>query len=58
MMSKCTTIVIAHRLATVKSMDQIAVINKGELIAIGTHEELLLNNPLYTELAHLQFIDS
>ncbi|MFI4954998.1 MAG: ABC transporter transmembrane domain-containing protein [Gammaproteobacteria bacterium] len=55
-MSSCTTIVIAHRLATVKSLHQIAVLNHGKLIALGSHDELLANNSLYAELAHLQFI--
>ena len=50
-----TTLVIAHRLATVKSADRIAVINQGKLLAIGTHAELVLNNPLYARLAELQF---
>lgn len=50
-----TTLVIAHRLATVKNADRIAVIERGRLQAIGTHGELVLSNPLYARLAELQF---
>jgi ATP-binding cassette subfamily B protein len=50
-----TTLVIAHRLATVKSADRIAVIEQGKLAAIGTHSELVSNSPLYARLAELQF---
>ncbi|MDA7085721.1 ABC transporter ATP-binding protein/permease [Pseudomonas sp. SA3-5] len=50
-----TTLVIAHRLATVKSADRIAVIEQGKLIAIGKHAELVASNPLYARLAELQF---
>jgi len=50
-----TTLVIAHRLATVKNADRIAVIEHGRLQAIGSHGELVVNNPLYARLAELQF---
>jgi len=50
-----TTLVIAHRLATVLHADRIAVIDDGKLVAIGTHQELLEASPLYGRLAKLQF---
>ncbi|HDZ57206.1 MAG TPA: ATP-binding cassette domain-containing protein [Pseudomonas xinjiangensis] len=50
-----TTLVIAHRLATVKHADRIAVIDGGRLVALGTHTELIQNNDLYARLAELQF---
>jgi len=50
-----TTIIIAHRLATILHVDQIAVMDKGKLIASGTHKQLLSSCPLYKRLADLQF---
>jgi ATP-binding cassette, subfamily B, bacterial len=50
-----TTLVIAHRLATVKSADRIAVIEHGKLVAIGSHGELVNSSSLYARLAELQF---
>ena len=50
-----TTLVIAHRLATVVNADRILVIENGEVVASGRHGELLKSNPLYARLAALQF---
>lgn len=50
-----TTLVIAHRLATVKSADRIAVIEHGKLAAVGSHGELVNSSSLYARLAELQF---
>jgi ATP-binding cassette subfamily B protein len=52
-----TTIVIAHRLATVRRADVIFVLNDGSIVEQGTHEELLSRKGLYTELHDLQFRD-
>ena len=52
-----TTLVIAHRLATVKKVDRIVVMNHGRIEAVGSHEQLIRDNPLYARLAELQFGD-
>ncbi|QHG64065.1 ABC transporter transmembrane domain-containing protein [Pseudomonas putida] len=55
LMAGHTTLVIAHRLATVQHADRIAVIDKGRVVAVGTHRQLVEESPLYARLAELQF---
>ncbi|MBB1452187.1 ATP-binding cassette domain-containing protein [Pseudoalteromonas sp. SG43-1] len=55
LMQNRTTLIIAHRLATVKHADVIVVMENGEIIATGTHQELVASNPLYQKLCELQF---
>jgi ATP-binding cassette subfamily B protein len=50
-----TTLIIAHRLSTVKSVNRIAVMDQGRLAGVGSHDKMLTGNPLYARLAALQF---
>ena len=59
LMQDKTVFVIAHRLSTIKNADKIAVINEGELVELGTHDELLNNeNGFYKRLYEMQFAKS
>jgi ATP-binding cassette subfamily B protein len=58
LMSTRTSIVIAHRLATVLKAHRIVVIDEGSIQAVGTHAELITSNALYRRLATLQFADA
>ena len=52
-----TTIIVAHRLATVKKADRIIVLDRGRIVAQGTHDALVAEGGLYARLARLQFTD-
>ncbi|MEQ9695814.1 ABC transporter transmembrane domain-containing protein [Shimia sp. SDUM112013] len=52
-----TTIIVAHRLATVKKADRILVMEQGRIVAQGTHDALVAEGGLYAKLAKLQFTD-
>lgn len=53
-----TTIMVAHRISTVKKLDKIVLLEQGKLVAIGTHEYLLATSPLYQEMVRLQTLET
>jgi ATP-binding cassette subfamily B protein len=55
LMANRTSLVIAHRLATVMNVSKIVVLDSGKLVAQGSHKELLLESELYANFASLQF---
>ncbi len=58
LMADRTTLVIAHRLATIRSADRIVVMNEGAIVEEGTHDQLIAKSGLYKRLAELQFNDA
>jgi ABC-type multidrug transport system fused ATPase/permease subunit len=56
-MANRTSVVIAHRLSTVRAADQILVVEQGSIVEHGTHDELLAAGGPYAELYHAQFTE-
>lgn len=57
LMQNRTTIIIAHRFSTVRGANRIAVLDKGELVELGTHDELIAKNGIYTKLYEMQLLN-
>ncbi len=58
LMRHCTTLVIAHRLSTVRLADRIVVLEAGEIVEIGDHQSLLKSSGVYRKLYDVQFADA
>ena len=54
-MENRTSLVVAHRLSTIKNADRIIVMERGEVVEAGSHEELLVRNGVYKMLYDIQF---
>ena len=54
-MENRTSIIIAHRISTIKNVDRIIVLEKGKIVEEGTHEELIEKGGIYKKLYELQF---
>ncbi len=57
LMMNCTTLVIAHRLSTVRAADRIVVLDRGRIVEQGSHEVLMSRSGMYRRLYELQFSD-
>jgi ABC-type multidrug transport system fused ATPase/permease subunit len=57
LMQNRTTLIIAHRLSTVRVADRIAVVDRGQITELGTHDELMAKNGVYARLYEMQFRD-
>jgi len=53
-----TTIMVAHRISTVRKLDKIILLDKGRLVGIGSHDELMKTNTLYQEMVRLQTLET
>jgi len=53
-----TTIMVAHRISTVRKLDKIILLDKGKLVGIGSHDELMKTNSLYQEMVRLQTLET
>ena len=58
LMSGRTVIVIAHRISTIRRADKIVVLDKGRIVEIGSHDELIQQAGIYHRLHELQYLDT